>query len=246
MKQKLLTIISLVALLAVAACNGLPGAPKAAGMSLETVEPITTAETLVQDANFRDDLSKDISKNWGLKTISGVEKQLITSQEGGKLRFRLMTGNDTNFVFINKGTNFKDIVVKAEVRYLESSDVYASVICRASNKGWYEFRISSKGSYQVLKFDQYLKDLGKNAYVDLVGVERRSPLIKTGKEINTLALSCSGNQLTAFINNEQVFLDSRPLAITDDSYSEGTIGFGVAGKGGSADLSFGYIETLKT
>lgn len=248
MKQKLLTsklIISLVALLTVAACNVFPGASKAADMSLETIQPVSTAETLVQDANFRDDLTKDFSKNWGLKILSGVEKQLITSQEGGKFRVRLMTGNDSNFVFINKGTNFKDVVVKAEVRYLESSTAYTAVVCRASDKGWYEFRINSKGSYQVLKYDQYLKDVGKNAYVDLVGEERRSPLIKTGKEINSMALSCNGNQLIAYINNEQVFLDSRPLAITDDGYSEGTIGFGVSGNGGSADLSISYIETLK-
>jgi hypothetical protein len=245
MKTKFLTLLSLVALLAMAACNTSPGAPKIADMSLETINPVPTPESLIQNVNFHDDLNTDISKDWGLKIISGLEKQLIWSQEDGHFRLELLPGNNTNFAFINKGQNFKDVVVQAEVRYLESSAAFVSVICRASDKGWYEFRINSQGYYEVLKFDQYLKDQGKNAYTDLVGGQLRSPLVKTGKEINRFALSCNGNQLTAFVNNEQLFKDRRPLVITDTSFSEGTVGFGVAGNGKSADLSFSYVETLK-
>jgi len=245
MKTKFLTIISLVTLLAVSACNIFPGTSKAVDMSLETIKTISTPESLTQSVNFSDDLSNDISKDWGLKIISGIENQLIWSQEDGQFRLELQPGNDTNFAFISKNKNFKDVVVQTEARYLESSDAYVSVICRASNKGWYEFRINSRGYYQVLKFDQYLKNQGKNAYTNLVGEQLRSPLVKTGKDINSLALSCSGKELKAFINNEQVFKDRRPLVITDNSFSEGTIGFGVAAYGKSADLSFNYIETLK-
>jgi hypothetical protein len=245
MKIKFIAVISLVVLLVAAACSSLPGTSKAADMSLEPIKPIPTAESLTQKVSFRDDLSSGISKDWGLKIISGIEKQLIYSQEDGQFRLELLPGNDTNFIFINKGKNYKDVVIQAEARYLESSAAYVAVICRASDKGWYEFRINSQGYYKVLKYDQYLKDQGKNAYTDLIGQQLRSPLVKTGKEINRLALSCSGNQLTAFINNEQVFKDRRPLVITDDNFSEGTIGFGVSGNGNRADLSFNTIETLK-
>jgi hypothetical protein len=159
---------------------------------------------------------------------------------------KLLPGNNTNFAFINKGKNYKNVVIQAEARYLESSPADVSVICRASDKGWYEFRLNSQGYYEVLKFDQYLKDQDKNAYSDLVGEQLRSPLVKAGKEINRLALSYSGNELKTFINNEQIFRDRRPLIITDNSFSEGSIGFGVTGNGKPADLSFNYIETLKT
>jgi hypothetical protein len=246
MKTGLFTILCLGALLTASACNILPGVSNSDGMSLEPLKPIPAAESLTQNANFRDDLNNDLSKDWGLKIISGLENQLIWSQEDGQIRLELLPGNDTNFAFFNKGNNFKDVIVQAEARYLESSASYVSVICRASEKGWYEFRINSQGYYEVLKFDQYLKDQGKNAYINLVGETLRSPLVKTGKEINRLALSCSGNQLKAFINNEQVFKDRRPLEISDDSFSEGTIGFGVIGNGKSADLSINYIETLKS
>ncbi len=246
MKTKSLTIASLLILLAVAACNILPGASKTGNMSLEALKPIPTAESLAQNANFRDDLTKDISKDWGLKIISGLENQLIWSQEDGQFRLELLPGNNTIAAFINKSKNYKDVIVQAEARYLESSTASVAVICRASDKGWYEFRINSQGYYEVLKFDQYLKDQGKNAYSDLVHEQLRSPLVKTGKEINSLAISCIGNELKAYINNEQVFRDRRPLIITDDSFTEGGIGFGITGNGKSADLSFNYIEALKT
>jgi len=245
MKTKFLVIIDLFALLAMAACNILPGASKPAD-SLDVLKPIPTPESLPQSVNFHDDLNQDITKDWGLKTISGLEKQLIWSQLGGHLRVELFGVNDSDFAFINKNTNYKDVVVQAEVRYLESSAAYVSVICRYSDNGWYEFRINSQGYYEVVKFDAYLKDQDKNAYTDLSSGIHRSPLVKTGKEINRLALSCIGKEIKVLINNEQVFLDRRPLIITDDSFSEGSIGFGVSANGkSSADVSFTYIETLK-
>jgi hypothetical protein len=242
MKIKSIILFSLMTVLVLAACAVSPGA---GGMTLETIKPVATAETLTQNSIFRDDLSADISKGWGLKVISGLEKQLIWSQDSSQFRIKLLSGNDTNFVFINKTKSYQDVVVKAEGRYLESSSAYMSVICRASSKGWYEFRINSQGFFQLLKFDQYLKDQGKNAYADLIGGQLRSTLVKTGKAINQFALSCKGKELKAFINNEQVSKDLRPLVIEDSSFSDGGIGFGVSSNGNAADLSYNFIETLR-
>jgi hypothetical protein len=241
MLNKSIFIISVVLLLGAAACTV---SPAAGGMSLEAIQPMATAETLVKSAAFHDDLNKDISKDWGLKVVSGIESQLIWSQESGKFRIELQPGNDTNFIFINKNKSFGDVVVQAEAQYLDSSAAYTAVICRASDKGWYEFRINSQGYYQVLKFDQYLKDQGKNAYTDLVGEQLRSPLVKTGKTSNLFALSCKGGVLKAFINKEQVFKDRRPLVIEDSTFKDGAIGFGISSNGKSADVSYNYIETM--
>jgi hypothetical protein len=245
MLTKILRITSLLALFGLIACNGILGVSNSTGISLEPVKPIPTAESLNQSSNFRDDLTKDISKDWGLKVISGLEKQLIWSQESGHLRVELLKGNDTNFVFLNKNKKFKDVIVQAEIRPMESTSAFTSVICRASDKGWYEFRINSVGHYQLLKFDQYLKDEDKNAYTDLVGGQLRSPLVKTGTSVNLLAISCVGKEIKAFINNEQIIKDRRPLVVNDTTYTDGTFGFGVSSNGFSTDLSFNSIETLK-
>lgn len=242
MFKKIIVLFWFLLVIGLAACTV---SPSAKGMALDPIKAQPTAETLNQGSSFRDDLSKDISKDWGLKVIYGLEKQLYWSQEAGAIRIELKSGNDTNFAFINKNKSYKDVVVKAEGRYLETSSAYLAVICRASEKGWYEFRINSQGYYQLLKFDQYLKDQGKNAYTDLVGGQFRSTLVKTGKDINQFALSCEGNELKAFINDEQVFKDRRPIVIEDSSFSEGFIGFGVSSNGNSADVSFNFIEALK-
>lgn len=242
MFRKIALVFGLLLAAGLSACTASPGGN---GMALEPIKAIPAAETLNQNSSFRDDLSKDISKDWGLKVISGLEKQLYWSQEASALRIELKSGNDTNFAFIHKTKKYKDVVVRAEGRYLESSAAYLAVICRASEKGWYEFRINSQGYYQLLKFDQYLKDQGKNAYTDLVGGQLRSTLVKTGKDINQFALSCKGNELKAFINDEQVLKDRRPVVVEDSSFSEGVIGFGVSSNGNPADISFSFIETLK-
>lgn len=234
--------MSLMVLLGLISCNVIPGST---GITLDTVKPISTAEILSQSTNFRDDLSNDISRDWGLKIISGLEKQLIWSLGSGHLRFELLKGNDTNFVFLHKNKKYRDVIVQAEIIPLESTSAFASVICRASDRGWYEFRINSVGHYQLLKFDQYLKDEGKNAYTDLIGGQLRSPLVKTGVATNLLAISCVGNEIKAFINNEQIIKDRRPLVITDSTYSDGTFGFGISSNGFSTDISFNYIETLR-
>jgi hypothetical protein len=245
MITKILRITSLIILLGLISCNGIPGISNSTGISLEPVKPIPTPVTLDQSANFRDDLSKDISKDWGLKIISGLEKQLIWSQQSGHLRFELLKGNDTNFVFLNKNKKYQDVIVQAEIKPMESTSAFTSVICRASDKGWYEFRINSMGHYQLLKFDQYLKDENKNAYTDLIGGQFRSPLVKTGTEANLLAISCVGKEIKAFINNSQIIKDRRPLVVNDSTYSDGTFGFGISSNGFSTDISFNSIETLK-
>lgn len=242
MIKKITLVFGLLFAAGISACSVSAGAN---GLALEPIQAAPTAETLNQNSLFRDDMNKDISKEWGLKVVSGIEKQLYWSQESGAVRVELKPGNDTNFIFFHKNKKYKDVMVKAEGRYLENSPAYLAVICRATEKGWYEFRINSQGYYQLLKFDQYLKDQGKNAYTDLVGGQFRSTLIKAGKEINQFALSCKGNELKAFINNEQLFKDRRPLIIEDSSFSEGAIGFGVSSNGNSADISFSFIEALK-
>ena len=242
MKRKIRNLFGLLMVIAFTACTA---TPSQGSITLETIQPIPTAETLTQNSAFRDELDKDISKDWGMKVVSGLEKQLYWTQEDDHLRIELQPGNDTNFIFIHKNKNYQDVIVNVEGRYLESSSAYLAVICRASSKGWYEFRINSQGYYQLLKFDQYLKDQDKNAYVDLIGQQLRSPLVKTGKNINQFALSCKGNELKAFINGEQVFKDRRPLVVTDSSFTEGAIGFGISSNGKSADVSFNFIEALK-
>ncbi len=246
MKKKTLFGIIMIALL-VTACNVSPQANGATNGDMETMElkAEPTESVLSDDVILRDEFDDDINKNWGMKIVSGLEEQLLWSQSNGKFRLQLLPPNDTNFVFLRKDANYKDVIVQAEVENYAQLDNAYSLICRATDAGWYELRISSQGYYELLRYDQYLADQGKNAYTNYFEKRLGSTLINSGLEKNVFALSCEGNQLKVFINGEQVYVDKRPLTIEDDTYTEGTIGFGALGYGKEVDITFNYLETVK-
>jgi hypothetical protein len=250
MKIKFFALLLAGAVL-LSACGGLPslgigGAGKTAeDLGLQEIKAEPTAAVLSDATFFRDELEKDINTDWGLKVVSGLEKQLIWTQNNGKFRIQTMPPNDVNFVFLNKKHTYKDVIVQADVENSGQLDNAFSLICRATEAGWYEFRISSNGYYELLRYDQYKKAEGGNAYTNFVEKRIGSSLIKGGLDKNTFSLSCVGNLISGFVNGEQLYWEKRPLAIEDNTYGEGTIGFGFLGYGKALDASFNWVEAVK-
>jgi hypothetical protein len=250
MKIKFFALLLAGAVL-LSACGGLPslgigGAAKTVeDLGLQEIKAEPTAAVLSDATFFRDELEKDINTDWGLKVVSGLEKQLIWTQNNGKFRIQTLPPNDVNFVFLNKKHTYKDVIVQAEVENSGQLDNAFSLICRATEAGWYEFRISSNGYYELLRYDQYKKAEGGNAYTNFVEKRIGSSLIKGGLDKNTFSLSCIGNLISGFVNGEQLYWEKRPLAIEDNNYSEGTIGFGFLGYGKALDASFNWVEAVK-
>jgi hypothetical protein len=204
----------------------------------------------VENANpdsifFRDEFEKDFKEDWDLNVISGLENQLEVLQENGELNIETLPPNDVNFVFMNNKHSYKDVIVQAEVNNSGPLDNAFSLICRASESGWYEFRISSNLYYELLRYDAYKKGDGSNAYTNLLNNRIGSSLINGGINKNIFSLSCVGSQITFLINGVQPYREKRPVIIEDTTYSDGTIGFGFLGYGKSLDGSFGWVETLK-
>ncbi len=92
--------------LVLSACGGLPNlglggaGTKAEDVELQEIKAEPT-EAVVSDATFfRDELDKDIKEDWGIRVVSGLEKQLIWSQVNGKFRMQTLPPNDVNFIFI--------------------------------------------------------------------------------------------------------------------------------------------------
>jgi len=268
MKMKIVALLLTGALL-LSACGSLPdlglgGAAKATEtLKLQEIKPEPTRAILPEvtalpeltalpeetanpeSAFFRYEFEKDLNENWDLKVISGLEKQLEWSQDNGKLRIKTMPPNDVNFIFMNNKNTYKDVIVQAEVENTGQFDNAFSLVCRATDAGWYEFRISSSVYYELLRYDLYKKGDGGNAYTNFLEKRIGSPLIKTGPEKNVFSLSCVDNQITAFINGVQLYREKRPLVIEDTTYGEGTIGFGFLGYGKVLDATFDWVETIK-
>ena len=249
MNKKILFAIFFAALM-LASCNtisdlGIGGESVEEEMELQEIKPIPTEAVVPESVYYRDELEEDSNKDWGLRVISGLEEQLLWSQLDGKIRMQTLPPNDLNVHFFNKHNSYEDVIVQAEVENLGPPEQEFSVSCRATEHGWYEFRISSSGYYEIPRFDQFLKDEGKNAYTNLLEKRLNSNLINTGLDKNVFSLSCIGSTFSGFINGEQLYFKKRPLAVEDTTYKEGTIGFGILGYGKELDMTFNWVEAVK-
>jgi len=249
MNKKIWFVLILAALM-LASCStisnlGIGGESVEEEMELQEIKAVPTAAVVSESVYYRDELEEDSTKDWGLRVISGLEEQLLWSQMDGKIRMRTLPPNDLNVHFFNKHNNYEDVIVQAEVENFGPIDQAFSVSCRATEHGWYEFRISSSGYYELLRFDQYLKDEGKNAYTNLLEKRFNSTLIDAGLDKNVFSLSCVGSTISGFINGEQLYVKKRPIAVEDDTHKEGTIGFGILGYGESLDMTFNWVEAVK-
>ena len=247
MKRTKSVLIVLCGVILFSACNVIPGLGRqsANAPALQELKPEPTQSTLSESVHKRFDFKDDINKDWGLIIVSGLEEQLLWTQNNNKLRLQILPPNDTNFVFLNKNTNYEDVVVQAEVENFAQLDVAFSLICRASEQGWYEFRISPQGYYEILRYDAYKQKEGRLAYTNFVDRRIGSSYIKGGLETNVFALSCNGDQIKGYINGEELYKDKRPLTIEDTTYTSGSFGFSVLGYGKEVDMTFNWIETLK-
>ena len=249
MKNKTILVL-LVGTVLISACGELPslnigGQKPADELGLQEIKPIPTVASVPDASFFRDDMDEDINKNWGMRIVSGLEKQLIWGQANGKLRMQTLPPNDINYVFLSKNQSYDDVIVQAEVDNIGPTKNAFSLICRANPAGWYEFRISSDGYYELLRFDQYKKDEGKVAYTNLQDRRYNSTKINGGLDKNIFAISCVGDVISGFINGEQLVWNKRPLAVEDKFHNEGAIGFGMLGFGDSLDINYNWVEAIK-
>jgi len=248
--KKILFAVILVGAFILASCGtleqiGIGGGGVEEELSLQEIQPEPTEAVLAEGAFYREEFENDINQDWGLKVIAGLEKQLIWDQNNDRLRLQTLGPNDVNFLFMNKRNTYEDVIVQANVENLGQLDNAFSLVCRANENGWYEFRISSEGYYELLRFDQFKYDEGENAYTNFLGKRVGSTNINYGLDTNTFSLSCEENLIIPFINGEQPYYEKRPLAIEDDTFREGAIGFGFAGYGAALDAAYNWVEAVR-
>jgi len=249
MKTKILILLLAGALL-LTSCDtlsdlGIGGEKIEEGLGLQEIGAKPTQATVSKNRFFRDDMDADLDAEWGLRVVSGLEDQLVWDQNNGRLRLQTLPPNDLNILFLNRKNTYEDVIVQAEVENLGLSENAFSLVCRANESGWYEFRISSSGYFELLRFDQYKQDEGKNAYTNLIEKHIGSSLIKPGQEKNSFALLCVGTQISALINGKEPYWKKRPLAVEDSTYTKGTIGFGILGYGKELDMVYDWVEVVK-
>jgi len=190
------------------------------------------AVILTASADFKDDFSDtDYSSNgWYDRVLLGKTNIDYLYPARRRISFH-MPNYDTVLYMLNDNTYAEDSTVEVTFENVYSSNVQYGVVCRYHDYGWDEFRIvvsgEFAGSYMVYKYDQYLKDQGKNPYVLLhPGMDRFfSYDIKLGLNVkNTLKMMCEGDTIRIFINDNEQF-PIRNGKLRDDDFTDGDAGF---------------------
>jgi hypothetical protein len=220
MKRSILTvlfsIILLVSLVSLAGCNakanaqdvGNPGQSNAPTPTV-TPKPQITEEFKAAEPN-----------TWSDPVfITGNTKLADITTQSNSLNFTLKDVETYVYKFYDKSA-FEDAIVEAQVSNLGDNENGIALICRASDMGWYEYRVSSGGIYSVYIFDQKLKDRGENPYkmLDSGG----SGLISA--KDTQLKFVCQGSSLKIFAGNQEIKPPKGP--IEDSTFTKGKVGVG--------------------
>lgn len=158
------------------------------------------------------------SEGWYKYIWGDSQSEGTVEQRPGRMIVSVDTTATEVYVF-NESFSASDVILKTTVTKVAGPNrMNASLVCRASDAGWYEFAITYGGYVQVWKWDA---NAGDNGYFYQLA-ERGSTAIRveTGG-VNTLEAHCIGNNLTFYVN------DIKVADVTDRDFAEGQVGVGV-------------------
>src|SRR6266498_1364935 len=161
---------------------------------------------------------------WDILTVTGSDKadpdKVTVDSQDGKLVWNFDSEYVYYYLFYN-ASNYEDVRLDINADNRGRNNNSISLICRYDPKvGWYEFNIANSGVYDILYAE--VTDSGKIAYNTIANGGSNS--IKQGKEVNEYAISCKGDELTLYINGDEV------NSITEKNYGlrSGQVGMSVS------------------
>ena len=224
--KKYILLIGFLAL--TAACNMGSPAPETESTPtatlLPTLVPATTTPTFTPaptntpiPPRFFTDEFDTASTFWQFLQTGGSGSPQTTF-ENGSLRIDIPTA-DTWYMGVHNAHSYSNVFVRTKVSASAAGSV--GLICRYDEEnGWFEFNISSSGTYSVL--------LGKWL---APGIAKYFPIASDGSNqltignVNTeIGLFCEENILNLYVNGTVI----RRLDVTNYGLTEGNIGVTVA------------------
>jgi hypothetical protein len=151
---------------------------------------------------------------------TGNETSPQIKAEGGVLIFEVNTPYTWTYA-IYGAHDYKDIRIDASFESRGSSPKSMGLVCRYSEQsGWYEFNISTDGTYNIL-FGQWMAQ-GIASYTPIVN--DTTEYLKSGELQYELGLMCQQNALWLYIN-QKLF---RKLDVTRYGLTKGYVGIAVS------------------
>jgi hypothetical protein len=241
-RQRLLPIMmTAVVLLAVSLACGMLNTPTSAPnptaapqQALPTAEPqqpqatqeqSTTAPTeaptqATQSQQFFTEEFDNGADNWKPFVTHGNFSQLDFSTQGGKLVFDLKEKQLWTYAMYTPQT-YTDVKIEVQAENFGNNENNVTLVCRYSDRGWYEVSIANSGLYQIY-YGKWDANGTTASYAKIA--DGGSNNIQQGQATNTYALICKGNTISVFINDKEI------KRIDDNQHGlrDGQIGIGVS------------------
>jgi hypothetical protein len=192
-------------------------APTEAPTEVVTEAP-TEAPTEAQEQFFTEEFDSD--PGWNFFVIgpgADANEDKATYEFDSSLMVFNIDAKQLYAYYIYNQQSYEDVRVDIHFDNRGVNSQNVSLICRASDEGWYELSIGSDGMW-------YLYAVSNNKY-NLVQ-SGGSTAIKQGKAVNEYGMACEGNKISVFING----VEPKNTPVTDKKYvlRRGGVGFNVS------------------
>jgi hypothetical protein len=153
---------------------------------------------------FTEEFDSDLTSDWSLFTVTGD-----TNTDPDKLSLEVDNGRlvwdfDTEYLYaylFYEAFEYEDVRLEVRADNLGRNNNNISLICRHDpDVGWYEFNIANNGLYDI-----YYAEVTSNGSIRYNEITNGgSNAIKQGRDVNEYAIECKGEQLTLYINGDEV------------------------------------------
>jgi hypothetical protein len=188
-----------------------PPAAEPVAAEPQAEEP-TTEPVAVEGFTFHDDFDQenDSYTEDTITTTQAVTRDQVQSEpstvQDGILTFNIRD-NETYIYKLIKGSMTENAVIEAKWKSNGQSLNGVALLCRASEdfSGWYEFRMSAQGEWQVLQYDKSIRDNDpyKNPYVMIKKGQAKQKLVRVTGD-NVSKFTCNGNKLSYEVNGTKI------------------------------------------
>jgi hypothetical protein len=158
-----------------------------------------------------------VPDRWNTFTLgTGRDSNLLIQPEEDHLLFDL--GDEDLYVYhVYTAYEYGDVTLKLNAENLGRNNNNVSLVCRmnADQTQWYEFSVESGGLW-------YLYAVRDGTY-HIIG-EGGAQALRQGQEVNEYAMTCQANQITLFVNDDQL------TTVTDNTFrfESGLVGFNIS------------------
>jgi len=191
-----------------------------------TATPLPTP-TLIAEEYFTESFDAALNGNWSTFILNGDENQMTLGVREGKFYFDLQAKAQWAYV-IYQPRVYKDVKLEAVAANEGRNSNSVSLVCRYSEKGWYEFNIANDGLYNILACTRTSPISADCQFI----IEGGSVAIRQGKMTNQYTATCAGDVLTLAINGQRV----NSVRDRFDRFAQGQVGFSAS--------SFEYVPVV--